>query len=66
VVSHPGAGSGDPAYKIAGGCRPRALTRRRWLNLPALGREPVVERRAEAAFPALDPRLREDDIKWET
>jgi len=33
---------------------------------PGAGRDPVVERRADAVFPALDPRLRGDDIEWET
>jgi len=30
-----------------------------------MGRGPVVECRAEAVFPALDPGLRRDDLGWE-
>jgi len=33
---------------------------------PGAGRGPGVECRAEAVFPALDPRLRGDDLGWET
>jgi len=35
------------------------------LGHPGAGRDPMVEGRAEAVFPALDPRLRGDDIEWE-